>query len=326
MTFLSGFCNPSNPPDSHARCHGAAGDDPCICTCHTETGATVNDQLTDTDITPGFYPDVPEADYHNDRTSLSHSGAKEILRSPEHYRWRLDHPEHKDVFDFGSAAHALVLDRGIESIYVAPFDNWQTKLAQTERKLAREDGLSPILPKDWAVVCDMAEKLAGHSLAMDLLSEGQPEVSAYAIHTPTGVLRRCRFDYLTDEFGVDYKSTVTSEPHAFVRNAATLKYHVQHPWYLDLARDLGHQLRGFLFIAQEKEAPYTVTVIELPAALVEAGRVLTEIALERYAAAIKSDRWPGYRPDDVVATGPAPGWALYTDQYESPVVDEEAVA
>ncbi len=41
MAFLSGFCNPSNPSnpaDSHQRCHGSNGDDPCVCACHIRTG------------------------------------------------------------------------------------------------------------------------------------------------------------------------------------------------------------------------------------------------------------------------------------------------
>lgn len=33
--FVSGFCNPSNPPDSHARCRIVAGDLLCTCECHT---------------------------------------------------------------------------------------------------------------------------------------------------------------------------------------------------------------------------------------------------------------------------------------------------
>jgi hypothetical protein len=34
------------------------------------------------DISPGFYDDIPEGEYHADRESLSISGAKVLLRSP----------------------------------------------------------------------------------------------------------------------------------------------------------------------------------------------------------------------------------------------------
>jgi hypothetical protein len=326
--WLSGYCNPSNDAASHSRCHAANGDTPCSCGCHTDdkSGAPVPTKTAtkkQPELRHGFIEDLPEADYHGDRTTLSHSGAKQILRSPEHFQWALDHPVHKDVFDFGSAAHALVLDRGMEDIYVAPYDDWTRRrgpeggvqYTTDEKKIGRADGYSVILPKDWLVVCDMADKLSTHTLAMELLSEGRPELSAYAPDPITGVQRRCRFDYLTDDFGIDYKSTVCSDPHQFVATAPKLKYHMQHPFYVDIARDLDHPLRGFLFIAQEKEPPYTVTVIELPADLVRAGRELAELALERYAACVKSGRWGGYVPDDTIATAPAPSWALFNDRY-----------
>lgn len=259
---------------------------------------------------PGFYPDIPEADYHADRYSLSVSGAKVLLKAPALFRWQQENPVHKDVFDFGSAAHALVLDRGIESIYVAPYDDWKTRPAQEERRLARESGLSVILPSEWLTVCDMADRLASHRKAMELLKDGAPEVSAYALDDDTGVMRRCRFDLLGTDLLSDYKTTICSEPRDFVRSAARFGYHMQHPWYLDMARDLGHPGRGFLFIAQEKTAPYLVTVIELPPELVEAGRDRNRAALQRFRDCTETDLWPGYIPDDQIATAPAPGWAL----------------
>lgn len=33
--YLSGFCNPSCPPDSHKRCKGGYQGSPCSCACHT---------------------------------------------------------------------------------------------------------------------------------------------------------------------------------------------------------------------------------------------------------------------------------------------------
>lgn len=261
-------------------------------------------------LTPGFYPDVLEADYHADRESLSVSGAKVLLKAPALFRWQQDHPVHKDVFDFGSAAHALVLGRGMESIYVAPFDDWKTKAAQVEKATGRADGLSVILPSDWLIVCDMADQLASHSKAMELLADGEPEVSAYAPDDETGVLRRCRFDLLGTGLLTDYKTTICSEPREFVRSAARFGYHMQHPWYLDLARDLGHPARGFVFIAQEKAAPYLVTVIELPPELVLAGRERNAAALQRFRDCREIDLWPGYVPSDRIATADAPAWAL----------------
>lgn len=268
-------------------------------------------------MTPGFHSNIDEVTYHGDRTSLSVSGAKTLLRAPALFKWQQDHPVFKAVFDVGSAAHALVLGRGMDNVYVAPFDNWQTKAAQTERKLARDDGLSPVLPAEWLTVCHMAEVLAKHRLAMDLLSEGEPEVSAYAPDETTGVMRRCRFDWLAPTILSDYKTAVTSEPNAFGRAAASFSYHMQHAWYIDVARDLGHPAEAFAFIVQEREPPYLVSVVELEPAAVERGRELNRRALERFRDCTDSGLWPGYLPDDTYTTVALPRWAYYDNELET---------
>ena len=263
---------------------------------------------------PGFHDDIPEADYHADRDSLSVSGAKVILKAPALFRWQQDHPVHKDVFDFGTAAHALVLGVGAPIVPVDS-DSWRGKYAQQLREEAREAGNVALLEKDYERVQQMAEALKSHRLAMRLLSEGRPEVSAYAEDEATGVIRRGRFDWLGPTILTDYKTAVSSEPNAFVKAAANFGYHMQAAWYADLARDLGHPADAFAFIAQEKEAPYLVTVIELPPELVAIGRDRNRRALERFRDCTESGYWPGYVPDDTFAQPAAPRWALYDQEY-----------
>ena len=80
---------------------------------------------------------MDEATYHGDPVpggSLSSTGARKLLppSCPALFRWQQDHPVHKDVFDFGSAAHRLVLGAGPE-IALLDYDNMRTKAAQEER-------------------------------------------------------------------------------------------------------------------------------------------------------------------------------------------------
>lgn len=266
----------------------------------------------------GFHADIPEAEYHAHAGSLSQSGAKLLLRAPALFRHAQDHPDHKSVWDFGSAAHALVLGRGMESIYVAPFDDWTRRkgpeggcqYTTDERNIAHADGLSPILPKDWEVVCDMADALSSHTLAMHLLSDGVPEVSAFAIDEPTGVMRRGRFDWLGPTIPSDYKTSTTADPRAFARSAIDLGYDMQAAWYLDLAADLDHPAEAFAFIVQMKTPPYLVEVVELDADTVERGRRRNRRALELFRDCTASGRWPSYQASDQFTTVRAPDWAL----------------
>jgi len=258
----------------------------------------------------GFHADVPEAEYHAHAGSLSQSGAKLLLRAPALFRHEQQNPTHKKVWNFGTAAHAHILGRGIEAVYVAPFDDWRTKQAGIERDIAHDEGLSPILPKDWEVVCQMADKLSEHTLAMRLLSDGLPEISAFALDQETGVMRRGRFDWLGKTILSDYKSAATCDPRAFARSAPDYGHDVQAAWYLDLAAELGHPAEAFAFIVQMKEPPYLVEVVELDADSVDRGRRRYRRALQIFRDCTDSGIWPGYQSSDDFTTVRVPEWAL----------------
>jgi hypothetical protein len=156
----------------------------------------------------------------------------------------------------------------------------------------------------------MAKALREHSLAHRLLANGEPEVSAFCECPETGVLRRSRFDWHeTSGILVDYKTCASAEPGAFSRAAASFGYHMQAAWYLDIAADLDLNPRGFLFIAQEKEPPYLVSVVELVADALEVGRQRNRVALERFRDCTESGIWPGYTRDDEITPIDLPRWA-----------------
>lgn len=270
----------------------------------------------------GMHEAMPEPEYHGHRGSLSFSGAKVLLKAPALFRWQQDHPVHKKAFDFGSAAHALALGSGLDQIYVAPYDDWikrkgpegGVQYSTDEKRIAQEDGLSPILPKDWEIVCAMVDALAGHELAMRLLSDGRPEVSAFAVDPETGVLRRGRFDWLGERILSDYKTTDNADPLALPRTVAKFRYHMQAAWYLDLARDCGHPAEAFAFIFQEKEPPYLVSVIDIDEEALERGRQLNRRALQRFRDCSDSGIWPGYQRPGEFTTVSLPRWAFADDQ------------
>lgn len=264
-------------------------------------------------IQPGLHFNLDERIYHRHPTSLSVTGAKVLLRAPALYKWQREHPVHKDVFDFGSAAHAQVLGVGAE-IVIVEADSWRTKTAQEARDAARADGKTPLLPADYQRVQDMATKLREHTLANQLLSDGEPEVSAFCVDPATDVLRRSRFDWHESSgILVDYKTTICAEPSAFARSAANFGYHMQAAWYLDIADDLGLAPRGFLFIAQEKDPPYLVSVVELVADALDVGRARNRRALERFRDCTETGIWPGYSTDTEITPIDLPRWA-YTEE------------
>lgn len=254
-------------------------------------------------IKEGFVRDLDEATYHADRASLSVSGAKVLLRSPALFRYQQDNPVHKDVFDFGSAAHQLVLGVGA-GIAVIPATS-RAKADQEAHKAAKEqaraEGKIPVTTEDYERVQAMADQLSSHTLAMRLLSEGEAEVSAYALDKATGVMRRGRFDWLHPNLLVDYKSCLSADPKDLAGRYGVVRkwgYDAQAAWYTDLARDLGHPAAAFAFIFQEKTAPYQVTVAYVDDADLYDARAANQHALERFRDCTESGLWPAYVPHD----------------------------
>lgn len=267
----------------------------------------------------GFIHGKDEAEYHAHPTSLSVSGAKVLLKAPELFQWQRTHPVYKDVFDFGSAAHRAVLGVGCDLV-IHEYDAEKvkspkaTKAWKDEQAEVRKRGGVLLLPEEHAHVMAMADRLSEHTLAMRLLSDGEPEVSAFCTDERTGVMRRGRFDWLGATILSDYKTSATADPGAFGRAAASFGYHMQAAWYLDLAADLGHPAQAFAFIVQEKEAPYLVSVVELDADALDRGRELNRRALERFRDCTESNLWPGYQAPDTFTTISLPRWAFYDEE------------
>lgn len=313
-TWLSGFCGLDMPTDSHDRCKVVAeGGLECSCSCHTPTDEVADPVTLPEPVqigVPGFHVDIPEEDYHRDPTSLSHSGAKTLLKAPALFRYEQQHPPpFKRVFEFGSAAHGKVLGVGAE-IRTIPDDilaaNGAASTGEAKAFIAkaRAEGAVALKAAEVQQIDDMADRLASHRLAMALLGEGQPEVSAYAPDPETGIMLRCRYDWLGASVLTDYKTTTSANPDDWAGAYGFLRkygYDLQYVWYRDIAEALGHPAQDFVFIAQEKEPPYLVSVITIREADLEDARARKRRALTTYSACVESDAWPGYLDDDDLA-------------------------
>jgi hypothetical protein len=253
---------------------------------------------------PGLYPELTNEQYHADPVeggSLSASGAKTILKAPAKFHYQRSHPVYKNEFDFGSVAHALALGDNTVSIDVLDFKDRRTAGYKAAEEAAREAGSVPILKKDYAVIEDMVTALHANQDAMDLLSiPGKPEQSAFWKDERTGIWRRARFDRLPSSDSpifalVDYKTAASSDPDKFAKAAADFGYHMQAAWYCDAVRALDlHADPAFVFVVQEKEPPYIVTVIQLTEAATDLGSRQNAKAIDRYIECTTSGIWPGY--------------------------------
>lgn len=269
---------------------------------------------------PGVYAGIPADVYHADPVpggSLSSTGARRLLppSCPALYRHEVDNPPPaKKTFDLGHAAHAMVLGTGPELV-VVPGARWDTKAAKEQVAAARERGAVPLKQDEYDQVQAMAAKLREHPIAMNLLRPegGQPELSLFWVDPETRIYCRGRTDWLDLTrpgrlIVPDYKTCVSAAPDDLQRAIYDHGYHQQADWYLGGLRALGlaNEDAQFLFVFQEKRAPYLVTVAQVDPFALRIGAHLNREARHLYRECVQSGRWPGYTDD--VALISLPGW------------------
>ncbi|MGW7617347.1 PD-(D/E)XK nuclease-like domain-containing protein [Streptomyces antimycoticus] len=265
----------------------------------------------DTPIAPalGLHTDLTNEDYHSDKTSLSSSGARKLLppSCPAKFRYEQDHPQPASkTFDYGNAAHKLVLGNGPD-LEVVPGARWDTSKAKGHLAEIRERGGIPLKEHEMQMVKDMAAAIRRHPLGAALLDPayGAPEQSGFWIDEASGIRCRVRFDWLPSHQGgrliiPDYKTTTDASNRAMEKDIEKYGYNQQADWYENGARalGLGDQNAELLLIAQEKKPPYLVNVIGITLGSRVIAGAKNRHAIETFAECASTGHWPGYADDE----------------------------
>lgn len=264
--------------------------------------------------TPGIYNDVEEYEYHAD-PALSASQMKKLLppNVPALFKHERDNGQGwKPVFNFGRAAHAELLGIGSEMVVVqkttvhkTKADAWDydTKSAKQHAADILAEGKTPILFHEVKTIREMVAAVRADPLASKILApaDGIPEASMFWTDAPSGVNLRGRIDFLRkpDANGrlvlPDYKTAKSADPRQFARSMADFNYPISAANYIDGLLELNYASEvEFLYVVQEKTAPYLVSVIgQLPDDIAR-GRLMKRKAIETYKTCMERNEWPGY--------------------------------
>jgi len=248
---------------------------------------------------------MPELEYHAS-PGLSSTGMKWLLRSPKHYRERMDHRVEKAAFDLGHCVHATVLGVGMGIIAIPPTvlasnGAASTKDAKEFIANARAEGLVPVKADVIIKVHAIADAVLANPKAHALLSlDGDAEVSLFADDPETGVHMRGRIDYLgTFPDGrlvnIDLKTTTDVRRRKLVRTIEDFGYDIQSETYRYLLRlTTCKTIAPTHLIFVETDAPFEVRVVSLAHPdWIEGGQHKMRRAIDIYAHCIATDTWPG---------------------------------
>jgi len=253
-------------------------------------------------IQPGVYRNMPADTYHATWPCLSSSGARKLLDTcPARFHYdRTNPPPSTDALDFGSLAHAWLLepDAVNERYAILPEGhNGSTKEGKALVADIIASGRKPIKYDDWQTVRGMAAALDAHPFAGKLFANGKSEVSLFWQDADTGIMCRARPDWLPARGSIvtDYKTLRSVNPEDLAKSMWEYGYYQQAAWYCDGLAALGLIERPqFAFCFQEKRAPYLVTVATVSATAMEWGRIRNRKAREIFARCLETGVWPGY--------------------------------
>lgn len=212
-------------------------------------------------------------------------------------------------FDYGRAAHSLLLEGDTSRLVVIEAEDWRKKDAKEARDRARSEGKTPLLARQMAKVRAMvsaAEEFVAASELPDLLADGDAE---HPLHWQEGQTHcRARLDKITaDRLRVmDYKSTESANPSSFIGKAVAYGYAMQEAFYRRGVKAVYGREPQFVFLLQEKEPPFACSIVAFDPALQEIGDRQAEYALALWGTSMATGKWPGY-PRRVAYLEP-PAW------------------
>jgi exodeoxyribonuclease VIII len=264
---------------------------------------------------------------YREKGGISASDLKLMVKSMATWKYAKEHPDENDspALLFGRAYHKLMLepDEFEKEFIVSPKFDRRTKEGKTayEEFLKNAEGKEVIDEETYQKLLEMKDALYATPFVKYLI-KGDHEKSFFWTDEKSGIFCKCR----PDSFGmvkdnhicVDLKTTSNAETSAFMRDSMKFGYDIQAAHYTEgLKATYGCDFK-FLFIAQEKTAPYLVNVLEADEYFMQNGRELRQMLLEKYKTALETDIWEGYIEEGSgINTLSVPGWIKDSLEIES---------
>lgn len=248
-----------------------------------------------------------------EKKAISFSQLKWMLRSEKHF-WHncILNPEYQpnadtDTLRFGRALHAALLEPStfMSRYPIAPDlpkntkegkEAWFNFLIDGKKDFIKPAELFDCLGMAKSLQNEVIDDGAGRVLPLSsVFKNGQAEIELYWKDEETGLELKAKPDWVLGSLVVDYKSTTDARQRAFTRSVAEYKYYMQAAFYimgLKAVKDI--DVKAFVFIAQEKDAPYVAAPHILCPESLDFGMRSVRECLRKAAKGLETGKWAGY--------------------------------
>lgn len=235
---------------------------------------------------------------------------KQIARSPAHYLASVQQGFDSPTFRFGRLVHYRVLG-GTYAIYEGERrgNAWKDFVAaNADREIFTRKEVDDAEP--------IAKAVREHPIAGPLLvGECELDVSWQYM----GRACSSRLDVLNrkERRLVDLKTAQTTEPERFAYASRRYSYHAQGAWYSDAAAYIKAPVDEVFLVSVETDPPHAVTVFRFTPRLLQEGRKLCRLWMERLLQCEAVNEWPAYTQSVVDLDVPDEEFALKWEGDES---------
>jgi len=215
---------------------------------------------------------VDDSFYYSDYEFVTNSQLGLIKQDVRTYKMMRDNPDlRKETLPmiFGRAYHVAMLEPNEFMKKVKVFNSaTRTTKGFKEFKADNSDAPTIILQKEYDKIMYMQDVLFSHSEVNDLLQkEGEREIANAWKDNDTEVFCKGKADYRNGTTLIDLKTTGDGSYWGFSNSCKKYGYDRQSAFYMD-----GFNCDEFVFITQEKERPYNVSIFYAGDEFIERGR------------------------------------------------------
>ena len=220
--------------------------------------------------------------YYSDYEFVTNSQLGLIKKDVRTYKMMRDNPHLRTEtlpMIFGRAYHVAMLEPNEFMQKVKVFNSsTRTTKGYKEFKSSNPNTPTIILQKEYDKIMRMQDVLFSHNEVKDLLqSNGEREIANAWQDDDTDVFCKGKADYRNGKTLIDLKTTGDGSHWGFSNSCKKYGYDRQASFYMD-----GFDCDEFIFITQEKEAPYNVSIFYAGDDFVNRGRYEYKNLLDTY--------------------------------------------